>query len=215
MRLAIGALVDLGGCEIGDTRLLPRKTGEGSEGQEHGAKRNAAIGEALRIDAAEPCADGGPAGDGFARAEGFIENVVNKTRRRIDLRQCVQGGNRVGDARDKGSAARARVHMRVKFVLLGGGEKAVEVVVKSSSVCSQVQFIRHPAKDPSPRAVAKKLQTAPLPIHAGRTPICCRMRANSMRPRLILDFTVPSARENPLNLAIFQLLQVAQDDGFT
>ena len=80
MCLAIGALVDLGGREIGDTRLLPRKTGEGSEGQEHGAKRNAAIGEALRIDAAEPCANGGPTGDGFARAEGFIENVVNEAR---------------------------------------------------------------------------------------------------------------------------------------
>jgi len=41
------------------------------------------------------------------------------------------------------------------------------------------------------------------------------MRANSMRPLLILDLPFFGYRENPLNLAIFQLLQVAQDDGFT
>src|SRR6202051_2544 len=28
--------------------------------------------------------------------------------------------------------------------------------------------------------------------HDGRTPICCKMRASSMRPRLMRDFTVPS-----------------------
>jgi len=128
MRLAVGALINLGGSEIGDARLLPRKAGEGSESQKHCTERNAAIGEALGIHAAEPCADSGPSGDGFARAEGFIENVVNKTRRRIDLRKRMQSGKGVGDAGDKRSAARARVHMRIKFVLLGGGEKAVEVV---------------------------------------------------------------------------------------
>ena len=31
--------------------------------------------------------------------------------------------------------------------------------------------------------------------HDGLTPICCKIRASSIRPRLILDFTVPSGTD--------------------
>jgi len=55
------------------------------------------------------------------------------------------------DAGDKWSAALASVHVSVKLVLLGGREKAVEVVAQAKFGFFTVQFIKHPARDPNSR----------------------------------------------------------------
>ena len=120
MRLPVGSAIDACGCKISNARLLPIESCERSEDEEHGAERNAAVSYALRIERAEPGKNGFPAGEGFARAERFVENVVNEALGRLDFRERAHSGQRVSDAGDKRSATSASVYVRVKLVLFGG-----------------------------------------------------------------------------------------------
>jgi len=88
--------------------------------------------------------------------------------------------------------------VRVKFVLLGGGEKAVEVVGQEQFGLFTSPVHKAPSERSSSRAVGQQTSNCPIANSRGSHPICCRMRANSMRPRLILDFTVLQAPRETL-----------------
>src|SRR5215472_8233543 len=111
---------------------------------------------------------GGPAGNGLARAQGAVEDAVYQAQRSLEFGQQAQISNGVGDAANQRRAALAGVYVQIKSVLLVGREQPVEVV-------GEAEFGLFAS-----------------PSHDGRTPICCKIRSSSMRPRLILDFTVPS-----------------------
>src|SRR4029077_7010491 len=100
----------------------------------------------------------------------------------LDLLHCVHRKQQVRNAGNHRRATLTSVDVRIKCTAFLARHHPVKVI-------AEPRF----GLFASPSHLKKSCHSLPvLPSYDGLTPICCKILANSMRPRLILDFTVPS-----------------------
>src|SRR4029077_3043212 len=118
-----------------------------------------------------------------ARANRGVEDVLDELRRIFDFGECMHLATEPANAGNQLRAIRAAGGVRCKRRGIGGWKFAVEIFAQPlvRNFALPVHFIHSECLRPKPC----------LP-YDGRTPISSSTRASSMRPRLILDFTVPS-----------------------
>ena len=131
MRLAIRAVVDVDGRKVGELWFTPREADCSEKNQHSCGNRHAVVGKAGRSQSTQPGESSTPAFFGSAGAKSLIEDCVDQTRRRFDLRHRMQAAHQLRNAGDHGRAVFARVRMHVELVTLVGAEEPVEIVAKA------------------------------------------------------------------------------------
>src|ERR1700730_17309449 len=172
VNLAVGVAINTCRFQIRKAWFTPRKTSTGNQDQEGGHHRSETITNAGIRERAQPGKGGAPAGDRFTWPKSFIQDGVDEPGRGLDFIHGMKIVEQMRNAGKQRLALRASGNMGVKCASLFRLQQSFEIV---GEPC--FGFFVCPVRQRT---------------HDGPTPICCKMRASSMRPRLMRDFTVPS-----------------------
>src|SRR5579863_357787 len=142
MKFPVRVVIEIRRLQIGQLRFAEGKTRSSEQDQEGCEYAGGAVGKFGSGEPGQEIAETLPAGNGFARANSFIENGIDEARRFFDLMSRVQFADEAADGGEQGRAIQARVGVGFKRGALGVLKQTVEIVAQA-----QFNLIASPGHD--------------------------------------------------------------------